>query len=311
MRVLESHLNEVGVKILVFIRGVFSNSEYIYHSCFRIISGGIMCVFKFIFPFVIFLTIICGNKMAQNNPIDYKITIVYNNIPGDTTKGLSTGFGFSAWLEFGDDALLFDTGGDYVNLGDNLEKLKIDYKKMKAVFISHNHWDHVYGIPTAMGASKGIAKVYAPAKSAKSILEQYPRMTIEGIVEAKEILPNIWSTGEMEVTYREIIFTEQSMIINKEGGLYIITGCSHAGIIEIVKKAKSMFPGKVVKFVTGGFHLNQLGDDEVMKISNQFVELGVEKIAPSHCTGSRAIELFEEEWKGNFMRMNLGDNYSF
>lgn len=248
---------------------------------------------------------------AQEDPINYKITIVYNNVPGDTSLDLKTALGFAAWIEFGDDAILFDTGGDFVNLGDNIEKLKIDYKVLKTVFISHNHWDHVYGIPTAMGISKATAKVYAPSKAAKSILEQYPRMTIEGVVEAKEIIPNIWSTGEMDAVYRGIHFTEQSMIINKDEGIYIITGCSHPGIVNIVKKCKELFPNKNIKFLTGGFHLNRMQADEVLKICDELKELGVEKIAASHCTGKESIELIHKEFKENFIELNLGNSYSF
>ncbi len=34
-------------------------------------------------------------------------------------------------------------------------------------------------------------------------------------------------------------------------------------------------------------------------------------IAPSHCTGSRPIRIFRENWGERFIEMNLGDNYLF
>ena len=248
---------------------------------------------------------------TQENQTNYKITVVYNNVTGEHSHNLNRGFGFSAFVEFKDEAILFDTGGDYVNLEANMESLKVDYTKMKTVFISHNHWDHVYGIPTAMGASKGKAKVYAPSCSAKSILEQYPRMIIEGVAESRELFPDIWTTGEMECTYRNITFAEQSLIIVKGDDLYVITGCSHPGIVEILEKVKSMFPEKNLKFVMGGFHLNRKTEEELSQIVKRFKELGVKKVAPTHCTGEDAIKFFQEEFGDDFVEMHLGDSFEF
>jgi metal-dependent hydrolase (beta-lactamase superfamily II) len=37
--------------------------------------------------------------------------------------------------------------------------------------------------------------------------------------------------------------------------------------------------------------------------------LGVEKIAPSHCTGNSAIKTFRHEWGTNFVNLNIGDTF--
>jgi len=46
---------------------------------------------------------------------------------------------------------------------------------------------------------------------------------------------------------------EQSLIIKSAKGLIIITGCAHPGIVNIVKKAKEIFPNENVYLVLGYF----------------------------------------------------------
>ena len=41
-------------------------------------------------------------------------------------------------------------------------------------------------------------------------------------------------------------------------------------------------------------------------IVKEFHELGVKKVAPTHCTGEEAIGLFREEYKENFLPVGVG-----
>lgn len=47
-------------------------------------------------------------------------------------------------------------------------------------------------------------------------------------------------------------------------------------------------------------------EDEVKEIISEFKDLGVMKVGASHCTGDRAIELFKEAYKENFVQMGVG-----
>jgi 7,8-dihydropterin-6-yl-methyl-4-(beta-D-ribofuranosyl)aminobenzene 5'-phosphate synthase len=77
------------------------------------------------------------------------------------------------------------------------------------------------------------------------------------------------------------------------------------GIVEIVKKAKQML-NKDVYLVLGGFHLLELSDSQVQRIIQQLRDLGVRKVGPSHCTGDRAIELFKQEYREDFVPIGVG-----
>jgi len=46
--------------------------------------------------------------------------------------------------------------------------------------------------------------------------------------------------------------------------------------------------------------------DDIEGIIDDFRRLGVRKVAPCHCTGDRAIGLFGEAYRENFIRRGAG-----
>ncbi len=242
---------------------------------------------------------------------DNSITIVYNNIAGDTTIGVEVGGGFSAFIVFDQYGILFDTGGDTTILLGNVRALRCDSRNLDAVVISHNHWDHVYGLPGVNRIGEIVPKVYVPGSSQDSVLRQNPHLDIMPVDEPAEILPRVWLTGEMETTYRDIALYEQAMILDDDDGLYVITGCAHPGIVEIIERAREILPGRPIALVTGGFHLVNAGEKDVRDISRRLKELGVMAIAPSHCTGNQAMEIFGKDWGERYLDLYLGHIYKF
>ena len=69
---------------------------------------------------------------------------------------------------------------------------------------------------------------------------------------------------------------EQSLIIDTPKGLIIVTGCSHQGIVNILKRAKDVLD-RPIHLVFGGFHLGNKSEAEVQEIIANFKELKVEK----------------------------------
>ena len=239
------------------------------------------------------------------------ITIVYNNVPGDMSAGLQVAGGFSAFIVFDRQKILFDTGGDAAILIGNISALGLDLKKLDAVIISHNHWDHAYGLPGIYSLTEKVPKVYVPASARDSVLQQNPRLDIVPVNEPVEIMPSVWLTGELKTSYRDITLCEQSLILDGDEGLYVITGCAHPGVVEIIERVKEVLPERPIVLVTGGFHLVNASEENVRDISSRLKELGVMTIAPSHCTGERAMDIFKEEWGDHYLRLYLGHVYRF
>jgi len=227
------------------------------------------------------------------------ISIVYDNYEYD--EKLKTGFGFSCLVKLEDKNILFDTGNDSPTLLNNVESLGIDTKEINYIFLSHIHWDHVGGLEGVLEKNSNVT-VFIPRSFPNDLrdkIESHGAKFVNIDIPTK-IHNGVYSTGELGTLIRE-----QSMIIKTERGLIVITGCAHPGIVNIVKKAKEL-TNEEVYLVIGGFHLGGTSEGEIRNIVKSFRDLGVKKVAPCHCTGDRAIAMFKEEYKDNFIKAGVG-----
>jgi len=247
-------------------------------------------------------------SFVEDGQDDFRIKIIYNNMK--INSELQEGGGFSAWVERNDAAVLFDTGGDGLILSNNLDRAALDLKKIRAVVLSHNHWDHVYGLPEAVDRTSD-CRVFVPDSFKGSILEQCPGAAVRPVKKTGEVIPGIWTTGEIFTNFLGRRISEQSVVLKREREIAILTGCAHPGIVHIVRHTKRLFPNHTVGLLAGGFHLVSHTEEQSKKISDELKSLGVGKVAPSHCTGDRAIQVFKEEWKEKCLELYLGDECRF
>jgi 7,8-dihydropterin-6-yl-methyl-4-(beta-D-ribofuranosyl)aminobenzene 5'-phosphate synthase len=257
--------------------------------------------------FFMFIDSFCQVKPKAENSLPIKIIITYNNCSSDSS--LRSGPGFSAWIEYGSRIILFDTGSDYFTLLENMTRLGLNYNLIDDIFISHNHWDHVYGIPGVAGIRGFQVNTFIPKTSVAAIAQQIPRLQITAVDIFKELYPGIWTTGEMSSPFQNTTIAEQSLILDHTDGLIVIVGCSHPSIESIVNLINANLPGRNIKLLAGGFHLENKSPDEVKQISDFLKNSGVKCIAPSHCTGDSAIEYFKKNWGENYAQLFLGDKY--
>jgi len=231
-----------------------------------------------------------------------KISIItcYDNYLADSR--LKTGWGFSVLIKSGNQNILFDTGADSETLLFNMENMERDPKKVNTIVLSHIHGDHIGGLKGFLKKNANLT-VYIPASFPDLIrkeIESYGAK-YKDIKGTEKISEGVYSTGELYGPPKE-----QSLIVNSKKGLIVITGCAHPGIVNIVKKAKEMFPNEDVYLVLGGFHLTGASDSELKSIINDFRKLDVQKAAPCHCSGDRCRELFKEEYGDNFIENGVG-----
>ncbi len=240
---------------------------------------------------------------------DIHISMIYNNT-GDHDK-LQPAWGLSVWIEKEGGAILFDTGGDASVFKHNVLESKINLSRLQKVVISHQHWDHKNGLNYILGELKLDPELYIVEHDRKLFKEEFPGSNIIGVREPQEIEDGFWTTGELRAEYGDTELYEQSLVIIDDDSLVLITGCSHSGIVDMVAKTKKIFHGKQIRLVAGGFHLTRTSAEKVHKISSQLKTLGVKKIAPSHCTGDHAIEIFKNEWVDDFVHFDIEDELEF
>jgi 7,8-dihydropterin-6-yl-methyl-4-(beta-D-ribofuranosyl)aminobenzene 5'-phosphate synthase len=243
--------------------------------------------------------IISGRIGQEGMDTPLKFTILYDNYLYE--KGTEPDWGFSCLIEGTDKTILFDTGTQPDILLHNVDHLGVDLKKVEQIVISHDHQDHIGGLSRVLDRNHDVS-VYLPISFAYEIVRgvEAKKAKVVSVDEPTEICPNVYSTGEMGVQIKE-----QSLIINTKKGLIIVTGCSHQGIVNILKRAKELFD-RPIHLVFGGFHLGGMPDAKVEEIIKNFKELGVEKCGATHCTGDRPIELFKKAFGDNYVPMGTG-----
>ena len=236
------------------------------------------------------------NISAVTNP---SITVIFDNYP--YKEGLTTAWGFSCLIRGIEKTILFDTGGDGSILLANMKKLNIDPKEIDLVVFSHIHGDHTGGLQSFLEKNQDVI-VYMPESFPEGFKRDAKKygVTVVEVKEPLKICENVYSTGELGTS-----IIEQSLIIQTDKGLIVITGCAHPGIVKIVRKAKDVIKDDVL-FVMGGFHLSGKSKTELENIIFDFKQLGVRYAAPTHCSGDNARQLFEKEYRENFINIGAG-----
>ena len=235
-------------------------------------------------------------KVEQNR---LRLHVVFNNVP--YKAGLESSWGFACLIEGLDKTILFDTGGNGDILLSNMQRLGLDPKDVDAVMLSHIHRDHTGGLDTFLMRNPDVT-VYIPESFPVSFKKKVLLFgsEIDTIAGPQQLIDGIHSTGEMGNTVRE-----QALIIDTQQGLIVITGCAHPNVADMAERAQT-YLGKKIYLLMGGFHLGSKSDAGVRAIIKRLKILGVKKVAPSHCTGDKAIRMFRDQWKDDFIEGGLG-----
>ena len=83
----------------------------------------------------------------------------------------------------------------------------------------------------------------------------------------------------------DIIPEDQSLFFDTEDGIVLISGCSHAGLANILDYVQKIIPGRPIYKIIGGFHLLKLSNDKLEWTAGKMREAGVNYFVGAHCTG--------------------------
>lgn len=233
--------------------------------------------------------------------------------------------------------LLLDTGQSGV-FYDNAEKMRISLRDINAVVISHAHYDHAGGVEKLLqevpvrkmyvgknffqekyykkkdGTLKNIGISFTREELEKYSVEVceikedmqsiFPGITLyrnfEHTVEYEPLNPR-FLVKEINGAYAKDCFTDEvALTLDVEGGIIVITGCSHPGIMNILTTIKKR-SGKKICGIVGGTHLVEADEDRLRKTMSDLNDMNIKFIAVSHCTGEGNLEIIKESFGEKFI----------
>lgn len=242
--------------------------------------------------------------------------------------------------------LLVDTGLTSKPLLHNMKLLDVDPSKIDYIFLTHCHYDHTGGLGGVTEKTrKGVEIVAHPEIFRRcyvvrenmryiGVPERSSRSTVEAnggswllSREPFAFMPGVMTTGEVQrVTSYEPLenvhievdeemvqdpeLDDVSLIVNVAGrGLVIISGCSHAGIVNIMKQAKRITGVEEIIGVIGGFHLRVANEEQLSKTVDELD--AAETVCAGHCTGFEAMKSISDRMGERFTLLQCGTVIEF
>lgn len=228
------------------------------------------------------------------------VRVIYDNYVH--TPGMTADWGYSILIEGTDKTVLFDTGTRPGVFESNFSKMELDASEIDAIVLSHEHRDHTGGISAFAKMKTGIP-VIMPHAFQKSFKQSMTGLGLKPLMvrEPAAICNHLYTSGVFDFP-----LAEQALVLDTKEGLVVMTGCSHPGIIKMLKDIRSSF-NKNVYMVFGGFHLMNKSDDEMDAIIAEMKSLGVVKCGATHCTGDRQIDIIRDKFGDGFVELGVGN----
>jgi 7,8-dihydropterin-6-yl-methyl-4-(beta-D-ribofuranosyl)aminobenzene 5'-phosphate synthase len=290
--------------------------------------------------------------------IETSVTVVIDNTTVEPS--LAKQWGLSFWIEAGEARILLDCGASSSFLR-NARALGLSLDALDVIVLSHGHYDHTGTLAQVLAAAPSARVVAHPgALSPRYNLEKtgkrrpigLPEPSLEALRRAlerttwalapAEVSPGVWVSGpvprrhqlelaepafflDQACTMHDEVVDDQALWIETPGGLVILSGCAHAGVMNTVEHVRAVVaerapaqptersgpaPAKV-RAVLGGFHLLQAKKDRLEATATCLESLDLEVCAPCHCTGKRATDLLRERLGDVFVEIGSGARLSF
>jgi len=270
-----------------------------------------------------------------------KLTILCENSVG-VPFGVIGEHGFACFVETDNGNYLFDTGQGFA-ITQNAQVLGKDLASIRAVMISHGHYDHTGGLPAVLKVRGAVdvfghpdmftQRVWSSEEETRFVGIPYRRPYLEGLgarfrlgTDLVEVGPGVYLTGEIprqsafekgddkmsailpsgETIHPDPISDDLSLILDTDKGLVIILGCAHAGLINIIEYALEKMNADRVHAIIGGTHLGFSGEaqfDETVKVLDQYQ---IDLLGVSHCTGLVKASLLHARLQERFFFGTVG-----
>ena len=248
--------------------------------------------------------------------------------------------------------VLFDTGISRDGMVENMRRLDLPAGDVDLIVLSHGHWDHVTGMEglvAELGRPNVPVLIHPEFWSRRRValpgrdpleLPSPSRGALEGagfeIVEERQpsflLDGSLLVTGEVDRTsgfekglprheaHRDgawrpdpLILDDQALVANVRGaGLFVLTGCGHSGIVNILGYVRRLTGIDRLHAVVGGFHLSGPAFEPIIgPTCDALAGFAPDHLVPTHCTGWRAIHALAARLPDAFIPNSVGTRLEF
>jgi 7,8-dihydropterin-6-yl-methyl-4-(beta-D-ribofuranosyl)aminobenzene 5'-phosphate synthase len=232
-----------------------------------------------------------------------------------------------------------------------MEIMNIDPTSIDAIMLTHCHYDHTQGMVEVLKAiGKTDLPVIAHPDIFKLNFIDAPYLRHVGVMSGDsemnlrnngatlfltadpvQFMPGLMTTGyiKRQTDFEEVGIALKTIDANsqlvsdtmdddisvigavKGKGLVILSGCSHAGIVNITKQAIDMSGIKDVAAVIGGLHLIEASMERIEKTVEALALLVNGSVYAGHCTGFNAQVELRKKFGNRFMPLQTGSLFHF
>ncbi len=247
--------------------------------------------------------------------------------------------------------VLVDVGQNSEALLYNMKLMGIAPSSIDAVVLTHCHYDHTQGLAEVLKAigkrdlpvvahpdlfrlnftdQPYLRSIGVPGTDSRARIEENGG-TLFLTADPLRLMPGLGTTGYVprQTDFEEAAPTLKTidaagrvaadpmaddisvLAATKNAGLQILTGCSHAGIVNIARRAQGLYPGVRLGGIIGGLHLVEASPKRIARTAAALKELDVGRVCAGHCTGFDAQAALRAVFGDGFEPLRTGMVFRF